>query len=103
MSSGTVKSIKIADYDVIDRLIKTMISINKVISPAFVRDWCLKCCRYIRATRDQFKRPNATLTTAWQERTDFHKSKVLARHILEAMHLDLRELLCLMCNAHDRQ
>ena len=46
------KSIRIIEYGAIERLVKSMIAINKVISPAFVRDWCLKCCRWLSATSD---------------------------------------------------
>ena len=48
------KVIEIMEHGVLERLIKSMIGINKVISPAFVRDWCLKCCRYLSATSDIF-------------------------------------------------
>ena len=96
------KIIKIIEYGVMERLIKSMIGINKVLSTAYVRDWCLKCCRWLKATADQFTRTDQLLTATWQMREDFHKSKVLARQILENMHVDLREFLCLMCNAHDR-
>ena len=79
------KFISISKMGEIERLIKVMSGMNKVISPAFIRDWCLKCCRYIKATCDQFKRPITKLTTAWFKRIDFHKSKVHARSILDTM------------------
>ena len=50
----TEKFIPIMMHGVLERFIKAMSSMNKVISPAFVRDWCLKCCRYLKATRDLF-------------------------------------------------
>lgn len=56
LEDGTVqindKVIFIMEPGVLERLIKSMSSMNKVIFPAFVRDWSLKCCRYIKATRD---------------------------------------------------
>lgn len=39
----------------LDRLIKQMRYINKILGPAFVRDWCLKCCRYLNCTSPLFK------------------------------------------------
>ena len=42
--------IYISQFGILEQLIKAMRYINKVISEAFVRDWCLKCCRYIKST-----------------------------------------------------
>ena len=57
-SDGSMKQaeevILISDHGVLDRLIKAMRYINKVISPSFVRDWCLKCCRHLRCSAHHF-------------------------------------------------
>ena len=66
--------------------------INKVLSPAFIRDWCLKCSRYLTSTKDLY----------WQKLKAPKSPAVKARHVLESVYLDEREFLCLMCNAYDR-
>ena len=66
--------------------------INKVLCPAFIRDWCLKCSRHLSSTRDLY----------WQKLKAPKSPAVKARHVLESAYLDEREFLCLMCNALDR-
>ena len=114
-SDGTVEKEKdeemmIFKHGLIEQLIKAMTYINKTINAAFIRDWVLKCSRYIDSTSHfflskrsalnsqpiLFKRPNYGSTYN-------HKTRVLAKTILESVYLTEREFLCLMCNAFDRQ
>ena len=46
--------IKVSELGVIERLVTAMRYINKVITPSFVRDWCLKCCRHLKSSADLF-------------------------------------------------
>ena len=73
--------------------------INKILSPAFIRDWCLKCCRHLKATQDMF---NTDKGKTGSKITGVSRPKIMARHVLEQMYLDEREFLSLMCNALDR-
>ena len=44
------RGIKISDPFYLKQLIKGMRAMNKVMSPWFIRDWCLKCFKYLKIT-----------------------------------------------------
>ena len=48
-------AITIAEHGLLEKLIKSMRYINKVLTPAFIRDWCLKCCKYLKSTAEILK------------------------------------------------
>ena len=110
---GTVKeaedAISVAEHGLLERLIMSMRYINKVLTPAFIRDWCLKCCRHLKSTAEILKAYRQAKNTSMQlfasnsSKASLIGSKVNARHVLENTHIDEREFLCLMCNAFDRQ
>ena len=39
--------LSMSDNSTLDKLLKQMRYINKVLCPAFIRDWCLKCSHYL--------------------------------------------------------
>ena len=47
-------AIMISEHGLLDRLIQSMRYINKVISPSFIRDWCLKTCRHLKCSAHHF-------------------------------------------------
>ena len=85
--------INISENEIINRLVDAMRYINRCVSPSFIRDWCLKCCRHLSATADLFQK----------QQQGPQRTRVLAKHVLENIYLDEREFLCMMCNAFDRQ
>ena len=82
----------VSDNSTVEKLLKAMRYINKVLYPAFIRDWCLKCSRHLSSTKDLY----------WQKLKAPKSPAVKARHVLESAYLDEREFLCLLCNAFDR-
>ena len=61
LEDGTYKEeddvLLLSEMGLVERLVQGMRYINKVISPAFIRDWCLKCCRHLKSTAHLFKLP----------------------------------------------
>lgn len=87
--------------------------INKTISLSFVRDWCLKCSRYLKSTEVLYSINSKLERQQVSQSSPFQRSKtggtaagrpprILARHALQHSYLDEREFLCLMCNSFDR-
>ena len=89
--------IKINDPYQLNNLIKGMRAINKVMCPWFIRDWCLKCFKHLKATSILVF--NNSLAVGKSP----SKVKLQARNILETIELEAHEFLCLMANAFNRQ
>ena len=89
--------IKISDPYQLNNLIKGMRAINKVMCPWFIRDWCLKCFKHLKATSILVF--NNSLAVGKSP----SKVKLQARNILETIELEAHEFLCLMANAFNRQ
>ena len=75
---GTVKEadevIILSELGTVEELIKAMCYINKVMSPAFIRDWCLKCCQTIKATKGFFLNQRSALQSIPSSSSLFSKS-----------------------------
>lgn len=83
-----VEFLVISQYGILEELIKAMSYINRTINPAFVRDWCLKCCRHLESTRSFFMSNRSALNSnpilfKNPNTCNKHKIKVMARHVLE--------------------
>ena len=91
------KGIKIADPFYLKQLITGMRAMNKVMSPWFIRDWCLKCFKHLKVTSIMVFNNSLAIGRSPS------KVKLQARNILETVELEAHEFLCLMANAFNRQ
>ena len=78
-------------------LVKGMRAMDKAMSPWFIRDWCLKCFKYLRHTAPLVF--NHSLAPGRSP----SKPRLNAKIILDAVELESYEFLCLMANAFNRQ
>ena len=74
-----------------------MRAINKVMSPWFIRDWCLKCFKYLRHTSVLVFNNSLAIGRSPS------KARLHAKVILDAIEIESYEFLCLMANAFNRQ
>ena len=89
--------IQVNDPVQLKELIKGMRAINKVMSPWFIRDWCLKSFKFLRRTSVLVFNNSLAIGRSPS------KARLSAKVILDAIEVESYEFLCLMANAFNRQ